>query len=150
MQVAKVVDAYGWDASMVMTEEVIKELRFWRKNLRILNGQKIRKMAGVQVVRPQMLYSDAGGHMAGGAVFKNRMVVDGTVFQISLSEEEVSRSSTFRELRGIEEGLKALQARIRGKHVRWHCDNWAACKIVEYGSMKVDCFRIAMRINSLI
>ena len=110
----------------------------------------IRRLGRFQVVRSQMLYSDVGGHMAGGAVFKNRMVVDGTVFQISLSEEEVSQSSTFRELRGIEEGLKALQARIRGKHVRWHCDNWAACKIVEFGSMKTDCHEVAIRINNSI
>ena len=55
MQVAKVVDAHGWGASMVMPGEVVKELRFWRENLRSLNGQRIRKMAGVQVVCPQLL-----------------------------------------------------------------------------------------------
>ena len=39
---------------------------------------------------------------------------------------------------------------IRGKSVRWHCDNWSACKIVEYGSMKPDCHVVAKRINDLI
>ena len=135
---------------MVMSVEVVKELRFWRKDLRSLNSQRIRNMVGVQVVRPQLLYSDAGGHMAGGAMFGNKMVVGNTIFQINLTEAEVSQSATFRELKGIEEGLKALQAQIKGRHMRWHCDNWAVCKIVEFSSMKVDCHRIAMRINSLI
>ena len=34
--------------------------------------------------------------------------------------------------------------------MRWHCDNWAACKIVEFGSMKRDCHTVAKRINGLI
>ena len=58
------------------------------------------------MVQPRMLYSDAGGHMAGSW--------------------------------------------IRSKSVRWHCDNWSAYKIVEYGSMKPDCHVVAKRINNLI
>jgi hypothetical protein len=72
------------------------------------------------------------------------------VFQINLSEEESGMSSTFRELRGIEEGIRALAGRIEGSSIRWHCDNWSACKIVEFGSMKRDCHVIAKRINDLI
>ena len=150
MEVARVVEAQGWGASVVMPAEVIGELKFWRENLRRLNGQRIRKAAGVQVVRPRLLYSDAGGHMAGGAMIENRMVNEDTVFQVSLTEAEVAKSSTYRELRGIEEGLRALLVRITGKPVRWHCDNWSACKIVEFGSMKEDCHRVAIRINELI
>jgi hypothetical protein len=135
---------------LVLTEEVLAELRFWRENLRALNGQKIRREAGVQVVQPKMLYSDAGGHMAGGCMIVNRRVCHDTVFKISLSEEEVFMSSTYRELRGIEEGMRALAGRDEGKGIRWHCDNWSACKIVEYGSMKADCHAVAKRINDLI
>ena len=42
----------------------------------------------------------------------------------------MERSSTYRELRGI--------------------DSWSACKIVKYGSMKEDCHRGAKRIKDLI
>ena len=150
MEVARVVEGQGWGAMVVMSVEVIAELRFWKANLRRLNGQRIRKMAGVQVLRPKLLYSDAGGHMAGGAMMHDKIVCDGTIFKVSLTEAEVTRSSTFRELRGIEEGLKALQVKITGRPVRWHCDNWAACKIVEFGSMKEDCHRVACRINELV
>jgi hypothetical protein len=133
-----------------LSEEVLAELRFWRENLRALNGQKIRRRAGVQVVQPKMLYSDAGGNMAGGCMIVNKKVCEDTVFKVNLSEEEVFMSSTYRELRGIEEGMKALAGRIEGKGIRWHCDNWSACKIVEFGSMKADCHTVAKRINDLI
>ena len=105
----------GWSACLVLTEEVLSELRFWKENLRKLNGQKIRREAGVQVVCPRMLYSDAGGNMAGGCMIVNEKVSDGSLFQINLSEEEVFKSSTYRELRGIKEGMKALASRIVGK-----------------------------------
>ena len=140
----------GWGACLVLTEEVLAELRFWVENLRALSGQKIRRGAGVQVVQPKMLYSDAGGNMAGGCMIVNKRVCEDTIFKINMSEEEVFRSSTYRELRGIEEGLKALAGRIEDKRIRWHCDNWSACKIVEFGSMKADCHLVAKRINDLI
>ena len=95
-----------------MTEEVLAELRFWRENLRALNGQKICRRAGIQVVQPRMLYSDAGGNMAGGCMIVNKRVCEDTVFKINLSEEEVFVSSTYRELRGIEEGMKALATHL--------------------------------------
>ena len=34
--------------------------------------------------------------------------------------------------------------------MRGDCDNWAACKIVQWGSTKVDCMRVAVRINALV
>ena len=43
-----------------------------------------------------------------------------------------------------------MAGKIRGGSVRWHCDNWSACKIVEFGSMKEDCHVVAKRINDLI
>ena len=91
-----------------------------------------------------------GGHMAGGARIEDSGVFNNSVFQINLSSEEVSKSLTFRELRGIEEGLKALRSEVSGGAVRWHCDNWGACKIVEYGSTKKDCHKVAVRIKELI
>ena len=99
------------------------------------------------VVQLRMLYSDAGGNMAGGFMIVNNKVCEDTVFQINLSEEESGMGFTFRELRGIEEGIRVLAGRIEGSSTRWHCDNWSACKIVEFGSMKRDCHVVAKRIN---
>ena len=52
---------------MVLSEEVMVEVRYWVRNLRELNGQKIRRQAGGQVVQPRMMFSGAGGHRAGGS-----------------------------------------------------------------------------------
>ena len=53
--------------------------------------------------------------MAGGCMVVNNKVWEDTVFQVNLTEEEVERSSTYRELRGIKEGMKALAGKIRGR-----------------------------------
>ena len=50
------------------------------------------------VVQLRMLYSDAGGNMAGGFMIVNNKVCEDTVFQINLSEEESGMGFTFREL----------------------------------------------------
>jgi hypothetical protein len=108
IEVARVAEEKGWGACLVLTEEVLAELRFWRENLRALNGQKIRRKAGVQVVQPKMLYSDAGGHMAGGCMIVNKRVCEDTVFKISLSEEEVFMSSTYQRAAGQRGGHEGL------------------------------------------
>ena len=66
-----------------------------------------------------------------------------------MTVDERSASSTFRELRAIEEGLKSQGERLRGLTVRWGCDNWAAGKIVKWGSMKPDCHEIAVKIEEV-
>ena len=42
-----------------------------------------------------------------------------TRFKVSLMEREREASSTFRELRAIEEGLRAHGESLRGKILRW-------------------------------
>jgi hypothetical protein len=71
-------------------------------------------------------------------------------FQVSFTEEEKRRSSTYRELRGMEDGLTILGPDLKRKRVQWGCDNWAACRAVELGSTKVDCMEIAQRITQVV
>ena len=65
--------------------------------------------------------------------FEGKQVCWDTRFKVSLTEKEKGASSTFRELRVIEEGLRAHGGSLRGKIVRWGCDNWLAGKIVKWG-----------------
>ena len=58
-------------------------------------------------------------------------------------------SITFRELRAIKEGLRAHGDSLRGKTVRWGCDNWSAGKIVKWGSMIRDCHGMVVKIKEL-
>ena len=62
--------------------------------------------------------------------------VDKKRYQLEFSTEEMARSGTFRELRGIEVGLLTLGAGLRGERVQWGLDHWAECRSVEFGSTK--------------
>ena len=95
------------------------------------------------------MFSDVSDLQVGGARFYGEKVAWDTVFKAVLAEEERKKSSTFRELRGIEEGILANGRRLQGKVVRWGCDNWAAGKIVKLGLMKKDCHAVALRIEEL-
>ena len=77
------------------------------------------------------MFSDASDFQLAGARFEGEQVCWDTRFKVSLSEKEKGLSSTFRELRAIEEGLRAHGGSLRGKTVRWGYDNWPAGKIVK-------------------
>ena len=95
------------------------------------------------------MFSDASDKQVGGARFDGEKVAWDTVFKVVLAEEERKKSSTFRELRGIEEGILANCKRLQRMIVIWGCEYWAAGKIVKLGSMKEDCHAVAVRIEEL-
>ena len=128
---------------------MLDELRFWKDEVDNINGQLIRKAAGVTTV-DLLGCSDAGGHMLGGTLYVKGKENDKKMFQVSFSEEEKKKSSMYRELRGIEDGLTILGSDLQGMRVNWGCDNWAACRAVELGSTKSECMEIAKRIALLV
>ena len=150
MRVAEVTDTQGWGVKVMLGDRVTEELAFWRDNLSRLNGHLMRKEDRVLSVTSIEMYSDASAYLLGGAQFRGETEVQGTRYQACLSEEEVVRSSTYRELRAIEEGLRVRGSELEGHVVRWGCDNWAASQIVRLGSMKLDCHQVAQRINGLV
>ena len=76
------------------------------------------------------MFSDTSDFQLAGARFEGEQVCWDTRFKVLLSEKEKRASRFFRELRAIEEGLRAHGSSLRGKIVRWGCDNWSAGKIV--------------------
>ena len=95
------------------------------------------------------MFLDASYFQLARARFEGEQVYWDTRFKVSLSEKERGASSTFREVRAIEEGLRAHGNSLRGKTVRWGCNNWPAGKIVKWGSMKRDCHQVVMDIEKL-
>ena len=90
-----------------------------------INGQPIRSKARITTF-DMFGCSDAGGHMMGGTLYrKGREEVDKR-FKVHFTEEEKMMSSTYRELRGMEEGLTVLVPSVRRKSLYWACDNWAS------------------------
>ena len=147
-QIAEVTEEKGWKSKLLLSSRVISELDFWKRNMLRLNGYRMRKKDQVMKV-DHMLYSDAGKYQVGGAEFEEEQVVEDTKFKVNLSSLEQEESSTLRELRGIEEGLKVQGERLRGHSVGWGCDNWCATKIVHLGSMKPNCHEVAIRIQEI-
>ena len=93
------------------------------------------------------MFSDASDFQLAGARIEDGEVSWDTRFKVALTEDERRMTSTFRELRGIEEGLKSQGEKLRGMTVRWGFDNWAVGKICKWRSMKSYCHEIAIKIE---
>ena len=143
--ITSVVEEFGWKGFGVIPDSVKEELRFWIENINELNGQDIRKPAAVTKF-DSFGFSDAGGHQLGGFLVDKFGKNMGSQYKVHFTTEEESKSSTFRELRGIEEGLRLHKDDLRDKSVRWSCDNWSAVKACELGSTKYECMLVAVRI----
>ena len=135
----------------MMERRVLDEISFWIKNLRSLNGWRMRDMEEVVYCKAGCvdMFSDVSDFQLAGAKFEEEQVCWDTRFKVLLSEKEKGSSSTFRELRAIEEGLRAHGRSLMGKTVRWGCDNWPAGEIVKWGSMQRDCHSVAVEIEKL-
>ena len=105
---------------MKINDRVVVELMFWKGNLRELNGWEMRVLDKVVYCRDGQIkmFIDASDRQVGGASFDGKKVAWDTAFKVVLAEEERKRSSTFRELRGIEEGILANGKRLQRKTVR--------------------------------
>ena len=150
-QVVVLIGRARWESCGQLKMRVLEEIEFWRKNLRSLNCWRMHDSEEVVYFKEGCvdMFSDASDFQLAGARFEGEQVCWDTRFKVSLSEKEKGASSTFRELRAIEEGLRAHGSSLRGKTVRWGCDNWLAGKIVKWGSMKRDCHQVATEIEKL-
>ena len=124
-QVAEMSEKFGWKSSGRMEKRVLDEISFWVKNLRSLNGWRMRGSEEVVYCKAGVvdMFSDASDFQLAGAKFEDEQVCWDTRFKVSLTEGEKGLSSTYRELRAIEEGLRAHGRSLKGKTVRWGCDN---------------------------
>ena len=150
MNIARETETRGWGVQTVLGSREVEELKFWEQRLRGLNGHIMRKNDKVDQVATRDMYSDASDYLLAGAEFVGKTKKTETEYQACLEEDEIGTSSTYRELRAIEEGLKVRGRELRGSVVRWGCDNWAAGIIIKVGSMKLSCHEVALRIAELV
>ena len=64
-------------------------------------------------------------------------------------KHEADKSSTWRELRAIEQTLVCFQDTFASKTLKWITDNQACVRIVQNGSMKMELQRMAINIFSV-
>jgi hypothetical protein len=141
------VDRSNWGAKGELHRGVREEMEFWVNRLEEFSGQLIRHSAEVL---EYYVCSDSGEHQIGGRVSKKGTEQVNKRFQVSLEDWEKEQSSTYRELRSIESGLELIGPEARGKAVRYGNDNYAAVRVVEFGSTKEDCHAVAKRIADLV
>ena len=141
------VDEKGWGAHGEMPKWVKEEVSFWITRLEEFSGQPIRHSASIL---EYYVCSDSGKYLIGGRVSRKGAEKKEKRFQVTLNEWETNASSTYRELRSIESGLTLIGPEAKGCVVRYGNDNYAAVRVVEYGSTKEECHEVARRINDIV
>lgn len=138
----KIVSRSPWDSVLnsEKMEHVLKELNFWLLNIFVSNKKKLCSVFEKDIV----VYSDASNVAAGSYTFD----VNQEVFHLMWKEHEAKKSSTWHELRAIEQTVKCFQDRFASKTIKWFTDNQACVKIVQCGSMELELQELAMNIFS--
>lgn len=138
----KIVSRSSWDSVLnsEKMEHVLKEMNFWLLNIFVSNKKKLCSVFEKDIV----VYSDASNVAAGSYTID----VNQEVFHLMWKEHEAKKSSTWRELRAIEQTVKCFQDRFASKTIKWFTDNQACVKIVQCGSMKLELQELAMNIFS--
>ena len=67
-QLVEVTDCFGWSGKLFMGERVVRELLFWRNNLKSCNGHSMRKEDKVLRVQSADMHSDAGSGSGGSSL----------------------------------------------------------------------------------
>ena len=130
-----------WCEPLTIPHEARQELLFWLDNLNTLNGQGIwHSPSALRVV-----YSDASDTGYGGYTVEHGH----HMAQGLWTQDEATRSSTWRELRAVRMVLESLMEKLRNQRVRWFSDNQNVVRILQTGSKKHDLQCEALAIFSM-
>ena len=121
-----------WGSILQFDSKLTTELRFWVRNVRELNGRN-------KFTEPQhfdtMVYSDASEQGYGGYAVSNQQTL---VCQGHCLEDNRGSSSTWRELKAIQNMLSAIGKSLCNHRVQWYTDNQNIIRILDRGSRKQD------------
>ena len=132
--------AVSWDCEVLLTQDAISEIDFWRHNVHALNG---KVYWGVKSFPAKITFSDASDSACGAFVQLQPGVE--LVSHQNWSIAETTRSSTWRELKAVCFALEAFASRLSGSKVVWYSDNQNVTSILLNGSRKADLQLLALR-----
>jgi len=120
----------SWDKlfTLAYPDQVLTELKFWRQNVEKLNCKRLKSYSPSSVI----VYSDAS-NVAGAAY---TVELENKVCHKMWNEIEKKQSSTWREMRAIEQALLSFKDVFQGKNLKWYTDNQNCVRIIQSGSMK--------------
>ncbi len=130
----------AWDTKARIPEMVVCEFGFWVDNIRALNLKRLYE-TGAPV--SANVNSDASS-VAGGAVLR----IDGKVLKAhkNFAVNEVSESSTWRELNVVQFATTTFSNQLAGRVVNWETDNKGVVSICRKGSPKPQLQEMARQI----
>lgn len=131
----------SWNAPIIVSNEAVSEIVFWKENTAILNGRELNIIEQYSSV----VYTDASGTGYGG------YVVNLTDHEImgSWNFIESCQSSTWRELEAVYRVLKSIVDQLKGQKVKWYTDNQNIVHIMNKGSRKVELQNISIEIANV-
>ena len=121
---------------------VIGEIKYWKQNIQTLNKRPLipDKLPITKV------YSDTRNSGIGTCFeIKGKKYL----IQKNFSATEKCRSSTWREMETLYYSLCSLPKFVNNNPLFWHTDNFAACKIVESVSSKLELQEKAVKIFNI-
>ncbi|CAB4027771.1 Hypothetical predicted protein [Paramuricea clavata] len=129
-----------WDTKYALDNYCLSEINFWLQNLQFVNS----KYCFNRIAHNKMVYSDASAYACGALVQGENQMVCYKMF----TPEEISCSSTHRELITILYSLEAFGEKLFNSRIKWFTDNQSTAKIVDVGSMKLTLHALAYKIFS--
>ena len=102
-----------WDRNLCLTliQEVLRELLFWRDNVRNINFRLLANYSP-----PIVIVYYYASNIACGAYSVEDM---NNIFHKMWSEKEKSKSSTWREMKAIEQALITFNEVYKYKNIKW-------------------------------
>ena len=117
-----------WNEVLPIDRDTYDELVFWYNNISSLNGQPIWFSSGAT----RIAYSDASSTGFGGYVVE----IGPQVSQGQWSTSEAVLSSTWRELKAVDQVLRSFVKKLSGHIIKWYTDNQNVVRIIQCGSRK--------------
>ena len=117
---------WSWSAPVMLSEEAQEELQFWQDHMHSLNGRPIWFSPGAT----RVAFSDASCY--GGYVVE----LGSDIANGQWSPVEARQSSTWRELKAVDQVLRSFAEKLAGHRVKWFTDNQNVVRIVQLGSRR--------------
>ncbi|MCG7876850.1 MAG: DNA N-6-adenine-methyltransferase [Candidatus Thiodiazotropha endolucinida] len=135
-----ILSAFTWNSYIKLSVDSLEQIRFWKNNIFEINIRHLQS----QSFCSKIVYSDASHSGYGG--YEVQTVNGVSHGQWSLAES--SQSSTWRELKAVNNVLRSFLGILANSKVKWFTDNTSVCSIVQKGSMNKDLQDIAFNIFS--
>lgn len=122
----------SWDYKYKLHLEnpCLEELKFWLKNISVRNKRYLSSYTPLG----KIVFSDASSIAAGSYIVDCK----DSVFHSMWSDDEKSKSSTFREIRAVKLALRAYGENLKDQSVKWFSDSQACVQIIQVGSTNLE------------